>query len=943
MEAIATEVGTAYLSIVAATQGMTRDIKKAYGQAEQAAGGSGKTAGGGFKSTFLGVVAGNMMTGALRVVGSAAKNAFGGGFDRLMNIEAAKTKLKTMGIDAEAAMKSVDIAVTDTRFAISDAADMAAQLGAAGIKTGTDMERWLSVTADAAQFSNRSFGEMSHVIGDIAMSGRVTGKELRQLPVGVAALSDYLGVSQEEVRKLASEGKISAEDFRNAMEKQIGGLAKNTSDDFATMAANIRTAMNATMANLLEPVLKGLMPIMKAGLGLLKAFRDGVAKPLGQALEGPLVAAGTKVAGWIDGLTALLTGGEVKVSGPIRGIAKSFSLMWTDITDVFSGVKNVASTAFDGLRDAVDGFVAGFGGMDTVIDTFKNLIPLVTGPLGILRAALVDMFSGGGGAIDFHAFGESVGAGLKPLLEGLGQLVGVLVGELSGAIAAVLPVLLDMAGVFLSVAGDLVGQLAPVLANLAGALFPLLADIISRVVPVVVNLVSAIAPLIASLVEQLAPIIMDIVGAIIPPLISILDSVVSAVMILVEALMPLVTMLIERLAPIIMNIVGAILPPLVGLFMAVADVIAAVLPPIASLIAILVDMLMPVIEGLLIVVDVVFTMIAGIIGGAMTVIQGIIQVVTGIIKGDWGKVWEGIKTILSGVWDAITAVVGNAMTFIGNIIQAYMNLAKRVWESIWNAIVAFATAVVGRVLAGLSGLAQLGARAAQWVGAFKDAAVRKFTEAVTWIAGIPGRILRAIGNLGNLLKSAGSSLISGFWTGIKNKFNELTSWVSGKMGSLRGLFPFSPAKWGPFSGTGYTTYSGRALVEDFAKGIAERADLMQDATRDALAGMLVPDASALADATRQAVDGLSDRIGVDVRSRYEAMSVQIPRVSAAAAPGDNIEQLLAQLIAEVRAGQQIVLDGDRLVGATSKRTSQSLANEQHSVDRAGGVYRIGVN
>jgi len=37
--------------------------------------------------------------------------------------------------------------------------------------------------------------------------------------------------------------------------------------------------------------------------------------------------------------------------------------------------------------------------------------------------------------------------------------------------------------------------------------------------------------------------------------------------------------------------------------------------------------------------------------------------------------------------------------------------------------------------------------------------------------------------------------------------------------SVRSFFPFSPAKEGPFSGRGYTSYSGRALVEDWAKGI----------------------------------------------------------------------------------------------------------------------------
>lgn len=52
------------------------------------------------------------------------------------------------------------------------------------------------------------------------------------------------------------------------------------------------------------------------------------------------------------------------------------------------------------------------------------------------------------------------------------------------------------------------------------------------------------------------------------------------------------------------------------------------------------------------------------------------------------------------------------------------------------------------------------------------------------------------------------------------------------MSRLRGLFPHSPAKWGPFSGSGYTTHSGKALMRDFAAGMAsEEARVTETAAR----------------------------------------------------------------------------------------------------------------
>ena len=54
-------------------------------------------------------------------------------------------------------------------------------------------------------------------------------------------------------------------------------------------------------------------------------------------------------------------------------------------------------------------------------------------------------------------------------------------------------------------------------------------------------------------------------------------------------------------------------------------------------------------------------------------------------------------------------------------------------------------------------------------------------------------------------------------------FESAKNAVSGGLDALRGFFPFSPATYGPFSGRGYTTYSGLALMGDFGKSISGAA------------------------------------------------------------------------------------------------------------------------
>jgi hypothetical protein len=66
-----------------------------------------------------------------------------------------------------------------------------------------------------------------------------------------------------------------------------------------------------------------------------------------------------------------------------------------------------------------------------------------------------------------------------------------------------------------------------------------------------------------------------------------------------------------------------------------------------------------------------------------------------------------------------------------------------------------------------------------WFGRAKDAAVSKFNELVSWVGGIPSRIVSALGNVSSLLADAGRQIISGLWDGLKSKFEDVQNWVGG--------------------------------------------------------------------------------------------------------------------------------------------------------------------
>jgi len=131
------------------------------------------------------------------------------------------------------------------------------------------------------------------------------------------------------------------------------------------------------------------------------------------------------------------------------------------------------------------------------------------------------------------------------------------------------------------------------------------------------------------------------------------------------------------------------------------------------------------------------------------------------------------------------------------------------------------TELPGKIIAAIADLGpKLWDGAVRWTGQFLEGAKGVWNNVVEFVSGIPSAIMKALGDMGSFLLRSGEALVSGFLRGIQNSWNKLTSWVSEGMSKLRGLWPFSPAKWGPFSGRGYVTYSGEAIVRDFADSIA---------------------------------------------------------------------------------------------------------------------------
>lgn len=131
----------------------------------------------------------------------------------------------------------------------------------------------------------------------------------------------------------------------------------------------------------------------------------------------------------------------------------------------------------------------------------------------------------------------------------------------------------------------------------------------------------------------------------------------------------------------------------------------------------------------------------------------------------------------------------------------------------------------------------MAAKASEAADGFLRGVTDGLNAAVDFVKSIPDKIKSFFSNAGDWLVNSGKALLDGFARGIRDAVGTVTRAASDALGAVRKLFPFSPAKKGPFSGHGYTTYSGRALMRDFARGIKGSSALAETEALSALSSV----------------------------------------------------------------------------------------------------------
>ena len=245
-----------------------------------------------------------------------------------------------------------------------------------------------------------------------------------------------------------------------------------------------------------------------------------------------------------------------------------------------------------------------------------------------------------------------------------------------------------------------------------------------------------------------------------------------------------------------------------------------------------------------------WTQIQSAASAAWSAVQSVISTVVNAIKGiittafsAWVSLvtaqWNAIKTVTTTVWTAIqtaiSTVVNAVKTFLTTAFNAFVSLVTAAWNSvqsatttIWNAIQTAISTAVNAVKTVLNWFATLGTLFTGWWNSALTAVESVVTTLLSFVSGIPAKIVSALGNLGNLLYSAGASIIQGLINGINSLISTVMSTISSLGSDISSAFSsvlsiLSPSK--------VFEHHGRMIAEGLIQGMDGSRGLVAAASR----------------------------------------------------------------------------------------------------------------
>lgn len=804
-----------------------------------------------------------------------------------------KKTLEFAGVDPSRIKQLTAAAQTyadQTVYDLSDIQSVTAQLAANGVKDFDKMAEAAGNVNAIAGGTKDTFKQVALALVQINGAGKLTTQDWNQI---AAAIPGASGKLQEALKNNAaftgnfrdamSQGQITAEEFNQALMDlgftDVAEQAAKSASTFEGAWGNLEAAVEKGLVASLDKVKEPLTDIVNAVgeqlgpafdsagkyvdilAGKIKPFADAmkdgnltledIAKALGQATGGfaALAGAGTLLAdpsliiGAFDALPqpSAIVGrfsglGEAVKEGVGKALAPAMQAMHgigPKMGEALAGAAGPLGSAAEGLIGKVGMFlnparfgkVLAFGGLiAAAVAGIGALVQASGGELTTqIQTVISDMI------LNVSKYGSELVSNAPQLIASGAEAVKTLITGITDA----LPVLLDMAGQiiesFVSAFGSWLPQLIPAAAQMIVALVTGLVAMLPQLINAGVDLINGLAAgltaAIPVLLEALPGIITSLLGALMTAVPQLIQAGAGLLTGLINGIVQAIPTLAAALPQIVTTLVTTLVEALPQLINAGVEVLNALITGLQTALPVLIEMLPQILT----------TVVTTIVENLPMIIEAGISLLTTLINGILEALPQLIDMLPTIINTIVTTLVMNLPMIISAGVQLLIGLINGIVQAIPQLIAMLPQIITTIVTVLVQNIPLILSAGVQILTGLIDGIVKTLPALKNIFLDVPKQITSVLANVPSMMVSSGKKIIQGLIDGIKSMASSVTGAVSDMLGSVRKYLPFSPAKKGPFSGHGWTLYSGRSIVEALAEGAAQRAPLFEAAIRDTIA------------------------------------------------------------------------------------------------------------
>lgn len=521
----------------------------------------------------------------------------------------------------------------------------------------------------------------------------------------------------------------------------------------------------------------------------VKLSREGV---LGKALDG--ATKGLKNLTGVPGQLTTSFGLLAAAAAPaFDRVTKAVARLSTSIVDKLSrsfesgGLEKAINKSLDAVNQLGRIFGNVFKGIGNIIKAVSVEGDGLFGTLERVTKAFRDVTANTDVQAGLKALAETASLVSKTVLPLLGdalKIVGRVLVSLSKPVQSIVSLLGNQLG-------NILDALGPVLESLAGAFGKLLIAL-APIISLAGQLITAILPILVpqfeafgQVFEALTPFVNELattIGLILLPVIGELPG-------MLDQVLPLFVQFAQEVMPQLTDTLRDVAPAFTDLGVQLAAVLVAATPLIITLLELslaITGKLAPVISGILIgVLASLSEALAGVAWVVSNVLIPAVRVIVGAFKGDLFDSTSAASKILNDFGGTISRVMSSAASTARTYLGQFAATARTKATDAKN-----------------------------W---FMDGVNDLVDRAVARLRALPGLMIGALGNLGNLLYKAGADLIGGLVNGIQSKIGSVTSTLSNLTSKL-------PDWKGPAEvDARILTPSGELLIDGLIAGIQRAA------------------------------------------------------------------------------------------------------------------------